>query len=284
MTETSNALASFVDNIAARAERHACREDEYTGEDGLLHCKKCDGRRETVINIFGQERVVRCVCKCTRDEEEARKAIQRKEAQERRRRICFQGTNMAGWSFENDDRQRPELSDAMAKYAENFTEYIKTGQGLLLYGPKGTGKTYLAACIANRVIDLGHRAYMTNFSQAVNNLQATFEKQEYKDDLCSYDLLIIDDLGTERKSEFMQEQVFNIIDARYRSGLPLIVTSNLTSDELGKPGTIEAGRIYDRILERCLPVKVEGESRRRQAAKTSWEHMRAQLGMEAARK
>ena len=74
----------------------------------------------------------------------------------------------------------------------------------------------------------------------------------------------IDDLGAERKSDFMQEQVFNIIDARYRSGLPMIITTNLTAEEMKKPTEIGQSRIYDRILERCHPVAVQGQSIRRQ--------------------
>ena len=87
------------------------------------------------------------------------------------------------------------------------------------------------------------------------------------DFLNKYSLLIIDDLGAERKSEFMQEQVFNIIDARYRSGKPMIITTNLTAEEMKKPSEIGQGRIYDRILERCHPVEVKGKSIRREHLK-----------------
>ena len=75
-------------------------------------------------------------------------------------------------------------------------------------------------------------------------------------------MLIIDDLGAERKSEFMQEQVYNIIDARYRSGLPMIITTNLTIKQLTEPAEIGFSRIYDRILERCHPMELTGDSRR----------------------
>ena len=276
----SNTMAAVLDNLAAKAEENAAgRDDEYIGEDGLLRCRKCDGPRQTVINVFGRERTVRCDCGCRRAETEQAQKRQQIEARERRRRACFQGTNMEPWNFANDDRARPELSDAMMRYADQFAEYRQNGKGMLLYGPAGTGKTFLAACVANRLIDNGYTAHMTNFAQVANHLQSTWEKQEYIDELCGYDLLIVDDLGTERKSEFMQEQVFNVIDARYRSGRPLLITSNLTQDELGHPANIEAQRIYDRILERCLPVHVDGKSRRRQTARTSWNDMREQLGI-----
>jgi DNA replication protein DnaC len=97
--------------------------------------------------------------------------------------------------------------------------------------------------------------------------------------LNDFDLLIIDDLGAERKSEYMQETVFNIIDSRYRSGLPFIITTNLTADEIKKPQEVSFQRIYDRILERCFPVEVTGQSRRRQALKDTHADVKAMLGL-----
>jgi len=121
---------------------------------------------------------------------------------------------------------------------------------------------------------------MTNFARLTNTIQGMYEgKQEYIDSLNDFDLLIIDDLGAERKSEFMQEMVFNIIDSRYRSGLPMIITTNLTADEIKKPQEVSFKRIYDRILERCIPVEVSGVSRRRTALKETHADMKAMLGL-----
>ncbi len=72
--------------------------------------------------------------------------------------------------------------------------------------------------------------------------------------------MIIDDLGVERNSEFAQEQVFHVIDSRYRSKKPLIVTTNLTLKELKTPSNLAHARIYDRILERCIPLKINNQN------------------------
>jgi DNA replication protein DnaC len=104
-------------------------------------------------------------------------------------------------------------------------------------------------------------------------------KQAFIDSLNRYTLLIIDDLGAERKSEFMQETVFNIVDARYRSGLPFIITTNLTAEELKKPQDVSYSRIYDRILERCFPIEVSGASRRRQNLKDNYKNVKEKLGL-----
>ena len=78
---------------------------------------------------------------------------------------------------------------------------------------------------------------MTNFALILNDLAASFEnRNEYISRLCRYPLLIIDDFGMERGTEYGLEQVFNVIDSRYRSGKPLIVTTNLTLDDPAEPG------------------------------------------------
>jgi DNA replication protein DnaC len=184
------------------------------------------------------------------------------------------------WTFANDDRKDPKLSDAMQNYVKNFTQFKKEGKGLLLYGTVGTGKTYYSACIANALIDEEVSVYMTNFTKILNILlDKNADKQKYLDTLNRYTLLIIDDLGAERSTPFAREQVFNVIDSRYRSGLPLIVTTNLTADELKKPQEVEYSRIYDRILERCHPVKVEGVSRRRESLKDNFSDTQKLLGL-----
>lgn len=137
-----------------------------------------------------------------------------------------------------------------------------------------THNTYAACEVANALIDKGYPVLVTNFARIINALQATFEKQEYIDSFNRFSLLVIDDLGIERNTEFAKEQVFNIIDSRYRAGLPMIITTNLSIDKIKKPDDIENGRIYDRILERCFPIEVSGQSRRRKAIKESYDDMK----------
>lgn len=252
----------------------------YKGDDGLLHCAVCHRNVQTVIQIFGETRTVPCICDCKVAEMKRHEEAQKQQELDRRRRVCFAETNMASWTFENDDRQNAKLSDAMQRYVEKFPEFRQQGKGLLLSGTFGTGKTYLAACIANALIDKGYTAKMTNFATLTNKLQGMFEgKQEYINSLNDFSIVIIDDLGAERKTEYMQETVFNIIDSIYRAGTPLIITTNLTLDEIKKPPSREFARIYDRILERCFPIEVNGVSRRRQAVKETYFDMKETLGL-----
>lgn len=273
----NNIVESTLYEITQKVPRAA---STYKGEDGLLHCSVCGRKVQTEVKLWGEKRIVPCICDCRVKEMEATKKAALRFEYERQRKICFDQTNMASWTFANDDRQNPKLSDAMQNYVKNFTEFKKDGKGLLLSGPVGTGKTYLAACIANALIDKGYRVKMTKFTDLVNTLQGMYEgKQRFINSLNDFQLLILDDLGVERNSEYMQEMVYNILDSRYRSGLPLIITTNLTLEEIKKPQDIGHSRIYDRILERCFPIVVDGGSRRRKHVKDSYFDMKNKLGL-----
>ena len=82
-------------------------------------------------------------------------------------------------------------------------------------------------------------------------------------------MLIIDDLGIERNSEYAQEQVYNVVDSRYLSRLPFIITTNLTLAEMKDPKDIAHARIYDRILERCAPIRFAGRNYRTENAENT---------------
>ena len=187
---------------------------------------------------------------------------------------------MANWTFANDDGSDPRTTSIARKYVDNFPEMKKRGKGLLLYGTVGTGKTYTAACIANELISRGRPCLVTNFARITNTLQGMFEgKQRYLDDFNRLDLLVIDDLAAERDTSYMNEMIFNIIDSRYRSGKPLIVTSNLTKADLMASGSIDRQRIYSRLLEMCVPIEVKGTDRRAKTLRDDSADMKRLLGL-----
>lgn len=264
--------------IAASTPRNI---NEYLAPDGVYRCRVCQQPTRTKIHIPGYgDFEPPITCDCDKAAEAARKERERLEEIDRKRRICFNQAAMRSWSFENDDRSNAKLSDAMLRYAVNFPHFLKEGKGLLLFGPVGTGKSFYAACIANRVIEMGYSAKMTNFATLTNDLQGMNEgRNQYIEDLNRYGLLIIDDLGAERKSEYMQEMVFNIIDSRYRSGLPMVITTNLSGEEIKKPENTSYARIYDRLLGCCFPQEITGPSRRKKELRDSFGDMRAILGL-----
>jgi DNA replication protein DnaC len=275
-------LYRFIDGIEQRAnENIKAKEGDYIGEDGLWYCGKCHTRKQARVEILGTVREPMCLCRCESERRDREIEDQkRRELAERLRREGFSEPHMQQWTFENDDMSNEKATKVMRNYVENFPDLKKDGKGLLLYGSVGTGKTYAACEVANALIDRGYRVLVTNFSTILNTLQGTFEKQEYIDSLNKYSLLVVDDLGIERDTAFAKEQVFNIIDGRYRAGLPMIITTNMTIDKLKNPTDIESSRIYDRILERCFPFEISGGSRRRKAVRDSYDSMKNILGLD----
>jgi DNA replication protein DnaC len=273
-----DALSKAIDNIIKAAP--PLQADDYMGDDGLMYCGKCYARRQMRIELLGEMRTVPVMCDCMKAAMQEEEARERAAVHERKRRLWLQEPADAASTFQRDDRKNPAISDAMRRYADQFNEMERQNMGLLLYGPVGTGKTFYAACIANALIDSGRSAKMTNFSAIINKLQESLEnRQRFLDKLNRFDLLIIDDLGIERESEYMQEQVYNIIDARYKARRPLIVTTNISLDEIKNPKNVQRQRIYDRVLQMCFPVKIDGESRRRKSVIATYDERNRLLGL-----
>ena len=277
-------VRKMVDALEARASQAIkAEEGDYIGEDGLLYCHKCHTRKQAEIMLFGSIRRPMCMCRCmaekraAEEEEHRRRELEAKV--EEMRRMGFPESDMWNWTFANDDMTNDRITKAAQRYVENFGDLRKSGKGLILYGNTGTGKTYTACEIANALIDKGYPVLVTNFARILNTLQGTFDKQEYIDGFNRYQLLVIDDLGIERDTAYAKEQVFSIIDSRYRSGLPMVITTNLSMEKIKNPEDIENRRIYDRILERCFPIEVGGGSRRRRAVRDDYDSMKNLLGL-----
>lgn len=271
-----------IKNIAQRVPQPT--QGDYIGEDRLIHCGKCKGLKQAKISLMGVERIMPCICKCQLEALEAEKAkfaeFERQENIKHLRQNCFFSPAQSCFTFQSDDRDKPKISDAMQRYADQWEKVSAENMGLLLHGPVGTGKTFYAACIANALLDRNIPCVMTSLIRVINTMQGMFdERQSYLDDLVNYPLLIFDDLGTERESEYMQEQVYNIINARYCAGKPLIITTNISIEEIKNPKNESYRRIYDRVLQMCQPVLIDGGSRRREAIKGNYHERNLFLGL-----
>lgn len=242
------------------------KEGDYY-EDGLLHCGVCGWKKQTRINFGGKSRIVRCTCYCQEKAyyaaRDAERESQRRLDRERARSSGFPDRAMMEWTFDADDGANPEFTAICKRYVEGFDDVYREGKGLLFYGGVGTGKTFMASCIANALIDKGNTALVTNFGRIANELQADFNhRQAYLDKLNQYSLLVIDDLATERDTEYMGEIVMNVIDSRYRAKKPLIVTTNLTGEDFTNPSDVRRQRVFSRLFEMCIPYEVKGTDRR----------------------
>lgn len=260
----NNVLSSIAERAA---QRYAEQEGDYRDADGLLMCGKCHTPKQVRQPFLGKVKVLACACKCVvannRREADAKRKRDRMQYLDSMRRTGFPDAEMRKWVFANDDGGNTKLMSIAHKYVDNFDEMRANGTGLLLYGNVGCGKSFTAACIANALIDTGTPCMMTNFTRIINRLQESFAgRQKYIDNLSRFDLLVLDDMAAERNTEYVWEQVMTIIDARYRSGLPVIVTTNLTIGELADPADIRRQRVYSRLKEMCVPIEVIGADRR----------------------
>lgn len=277
-------LNSMIDGLEkAAAESIKAKEGDYYGEDGLLYCGTCKTKKQTRINILGMERTPFCLCRCEVEKREREEAERKRIEFERRvkelRRTGFPESDMQEWTFANDDGENSKIMTVAKNYVDNFSKMREDGKGLLLFGSVGAGKTYAAACIANALIDNGYPVLMTNFARIRNTVQGLFDgRQEYFDSLNRFPLLILDDLSAESKSEYMQEIVYSVIDARYRANLPLIITTNLTADELKHPADITNQRTFSRLFEMCIPIEITGDDRRRKKLKDDFNTYKDILG------
>ena len=254
------------------ASRDNSAPGDYT-KNGVLMCGKCHTPKQAVKELpkHGGGTFIRTVpitCRCEAESFAARKEKDKQQEfaqwiSEKQGRYGLSDGLYKMHTFALDDRRIPAISDVCHRYVERWEEMKADNMGILFHGSVGTGKSFYACAIVNALLEKCVPAIVTNFPRLLNVLQGARDRQEYIDHLQLYHLLVIDDLGVERDSPYAAEQVYNVIDARARSGLPLIVTTNMTVEEMKKPPTMQFSRIYDRVLEMCpIDLKMTGESRR----------------------
>lgn len=267
-----NTMFDFLDRIQVQKEP---RPEQYLGEDGLLYCGKCHTPVQCRITFEGKERIMPCICKCQKEERERQEQRMKEEEQllyvRRLKAAGIQERHLQDWTFASAT-DTPSIQMAK-RYTENWKKVKAKNLGLLLWGDVGTGKSFLAACIANALLEKGVPVLMTNFSKILNQMGAMYSDERYRyiASFNRFSLLIIDDLGIERNTEYALEQVYAVIDERYKTGFPLIITTNLTISQLRNPEDVAHARIYSRVLEMCTPVHVPGHDRRTTIGKSKQE-------------
>jgi len=168
---------------------------------------------------------------------------------------------------------RPPVSDmpealtrGIRRFARNVGDELGAGRGLWLEGSVGTGKTTLAMLVSRAALDAGHSVAIYSLPRLLAEIRATFEADhegsyvDFLDRLVAVDLLHVDDVGAEKTSPWVLEQLYAIVNGRYESERSVVITTNLGRDALAE----QVGeRTVSRLEEMCTLVPLYGEDARR---------------------
>lgn len=270
---------------------------EKREEIKMMKCRFCGKEyiknEDEKINIYPEfvrknlEYIADCDCLKVEYEKEV-KEMERKRIQdyiknkiEKFKDISIIDSKFLNSNFENADMNSQHMQLA-ERYVECFLEKEKK-EGLMFYGEVGTGKTFSAACIANYLMEKGKTVLVMNLGLYLNKLTLGWgeAEREVLEEVENCDLMIIDDLGGEKSLDkdqtgWRSEKIYNLIDARYRSEKPLIITTNLDfsrDKDKCKLNIHTQERVRDRIIDMCFPVKISGKSKRGLTSEKFFEFM-----------
>ncbi|MGE5590977.1 MAG: ATP-binding protein [Bacillota bacterium] len=237
-----------------------------------VYCPHCGEDKTPYQRQLGR-RVFTIDPECRCDREARDKAIAEEEARRReedlRQRIEQSGlpARYQRATFEAFEPARgTEKAVAICReYAASFARGVE--DGLLVRGPKGAGKTHLAAAVALSLLQSGFRVAFWNVPLVLDEIRSSFGARSDKEERASEimerarraDLLILDDIGTEKPSEWVVERLYLVVEMRYQDLKPLIVTTNASMKELEEalsPKTVS------RLVEMCRGVSLEASDYR----------------------
>ena len=269
-----------------------------------IECEYCKNKlyRKTIDwNLYGTKRVMkldyeRCNCKDAQKywNEYDMKKLQMLEEEKKLRMMqefankvdkIIKNSKMSkrnlNYKFENFEvnSNNKKVYQSLKNYSEKLVNEVER-KGLILVGNNGVGKTHLACSIANELIKNGIPIIYGTLINLLAELKNTYDVYNNISEMKiiklyeKVDLLIIDDLGKEKPSEWGLEKLFTIINSRYENNLPVIITTNYDQnsliDRLSINGEIETAKsIISRLYEMCYLVKIEDRDHRIKNKKVS---------------
>lgn len=151
-------------------------------------------------------------------------------------------------------------------YIDDLEERLEEGQGLWLFGDTGTGKTTLAMLISKAALEAGKTVAIYSLPKLLARIRRTYDSEPGGDSylsfferLTSVDLLHIDDLGAEKRSDWVLEQLYALVNERYEAQRSILITTNLPHPELEEQ---IGSRTVSRLTQMCDEVEVRGDDRR----------------------
>ncbi len=239
------------------------------GLEPIKKCQKCGEPVEMYLPnpLTGKPQKVGIMCNCKKAERQHWQEQNKHDEEEAARRRNMTNSLMSAKGqqakFENvsETPENTKIMQAAKRYCEQWQENKENGKGLLFYGKPGRGKTTLAYCIANELLNKGVRVKAITANSFID---LAYKNSITVSDFAAADLVVLDDLGAEYKTKFSTSKVYELIDAVYNTRKPLIITTNLTVAELKEhlTGADGSHRAYDRLVEMVQIVEFTGENYR----------------------
>lgn len=252
---------------AEEAAKFKGRNDVFVGADGVARCRKCKQPRMFLFAEAGRWLPCACACNGAEDEDKAELIVAN------RRQSGIDGRySRADFDRFDETQENKEVFEACLRYALRFEKIRKRGMGIYLHGQSGTGKTYLAACIGNMLLEAGVEVFFANVNTILSEIRYAYSQRNSElpivQKYMNAEFMIFDDIGTEKYStrteamSFAQDKFFQIIDGRYIRQKPTVFTSNYTLEQL----VSERGMLVktvDRIAEMSTrKFELKGKPRR----------------------
>ena len=265
------------------------------------YCKKKLYRKTIEWQLYGNKKVLaldyeRCNCKKAEVywneydlkklkmlEEERKLELMQEFAQKvdkiiKNSKMSKRSLNYKFENFEVNSNNK-KVYQSLKDYSERFVN-LEERKGLILTGNNGVGKTHLACSIANELIKNGIPIIYGTLINLLAELKNTYDNDNNISEMEiiklyeKVDLLVIDDLGKEKPSEWGLEKLFTIINSRYENNLPVIITTNYDQNSLinrlSINGEIETvNSIISRLYEMCYLVKINDIDHRIKKKKVS---------------
>src|ERR1039458_2156787 len=163
-------------------------------------------------------------------------------------------------------RIAPDQIQSVRRYVRDIAENLASGRGLWIQGDVGTGKTTLAMLVSKAALDAVRSAVIYSLPRLLNLLRESMDSDkgmlDFMDRLTAVDLLHLDDLGAENQTDWVLEQLYSIVNARYEAERTILATTNLMPDELSER---LGSRTVSRLVEICGDlIPLFGEDKRRE--------------------
>lgn len=243
-------------------------------------CERCNGTGWLIVMEDGVERAKRCDC--------ARVHAGDKVYSTARIPPRYQECEFDNYVPESQGQRRAK--GLVTKYAEGYPvlDEFFSESSLLFSGGAGRGKTHLAVATLKVLIRKGVPCLFIDFHELLAEIRNSYDERSQSAELeilrpvLAVDVLLLDDLGSQRTTEWVQDTVFHIINVRYNNRKPLLVTTNLSMepDKTSAQETLQdrlGYRVVSRLYEMCTPIELDGPDYRKEIRKAGMDSLRKEI-------